>query len=393
MRSTRGVRGSGRGVTGGVTRGTTSGLLLLGLVLAGSNHCSSSSSGSGSDGGAASGSSSGSIGSSSGSAGSSSGGGGSGSGSGSSSGGSGSGATGSNSPVDTSGAVPSIAGCTVFPADNPWNTRIDDTTKFPVNAKWSTYQGTMNVAAHLHPDWGDWSADHYGIPWQTVPASQATVPMTFQYASESDPGPYPFPPSARIEGGANSGGDQHVLVVESGKCVLYETFASNLIGAGWSCGSGAKFDLTSNALRPDGWTSADAAGLPILPGLVKVSEVMAGAVKHAIRFTMNHTQQAYIHPAVHAAGKADATLPPMGLRLRLKAGFDTTPFKGPTLVILTALKQYGLILADNVSDWYFSGDSDDAWTPLMDAIVGDFSKVHGSDFEAVESGAVSTAGL
>jgi hypothetical protein len=290
-------------------------------------------------------------------------------------------------------AVPILGGCPIFPVDNPWNTRIDDPTRFPVHAMWSTYMTTMNVATHLHPDWGDWSTDHYGIPWQTVPASQPTVPMTFDYADESDPGPYPFPSNVRVEGGSGSGGDMHVLVVVMGTCSLYETFSSTYVGPGWSCGSGAKFDLASNTLRTDGWTSADAAGLPVLPGLVKVSEVMAGAVNHAIRFTMNHSQQAYIHPAVHAAGKNDATLPPMGLRLRLKASFDLSAFDGPAKIVLTAMKAYGIILADNGSDWYMSGDSDDAWTPLMDALVTGLSKVHGSDFEAVETGPISTAGL
>jgi hypothetical protein len=295
--------------------------------------------------------------------------------------------------VQVGGPAPVIGGCSIFPADNPWNTRIDDTTKFPVHPQWSAYQGTMNLTKGLHPDWGDWSMDQYGIPWQVVPASQAGVPMSFQYAGESDPGPYPFPSNARVEGGAGSGGDMHVLVIQEGSCQLYETWDSSYTGPGWSCGSGAKFDLGSDTLRPDGWTSADAAGLPILPGLVKVSEVTAGQVDHAIRFTMNSTQQAYIHPAVHAAGKADATLPPMGLRLRLKASFDTSSFSGPSLVVMTALKQYGLILADNGSDWYFQGDSDDAWIPLMCQLLNDFDMVHGSDFEAVDTGPISTAGL
>jgi hypothetical protein len=293
----------------------------------------------------------------------------------------------------TSGPVPSIGGCAVFPADNPWNTRIDDTTRFPVHAMWPTYMGTMNVSTHLHPDWGDWSTDGYGIPWETVPANQPTVPMKFEYADESDPGPYPFPPTAKIEGGADSGGDMHVLVVEMGSCALYETFDSKYTNPGWSCGSGAKFDLTSNALRPDGWTSGDAAGLPILPGLVKVAEVKAGAVNHALRFTMNRTQQAYIHPAVHAAGDNDTSLPPMGLRLRLKASFDLSSFSGPSKIVLTAMQEYGIILADNGSDWYISGDSDDDWSPLMDGLVSGLAKVHGSDFEAVETGPISTAGL
>ena len=307
--------------------------------------------------------------------------------------GSGGGGSGSGGGTPSSGSVASLGGCSIFPADSPWNTRIDDTTQYPVHPMATTYLASMNPTHHLHPDWGDWSTDHYGIPWQTVPGSQPTVPMTFMYASESDPGPYPFPPNALVEGGANSGGDMHVLVVDTGTCTLYETWSSQYVAPGWSCGSGATFDLASNMLRPDGWTSADAAGLPVLPGLVKVSEVQAGVVAHAMRFTMNSTQQAYIHPATHAAGTADASLPPMGLRLRLKASFDTSPFTGPSLVILTAMKQYGLILADNGSDWYVSGDSDDAWAPLMDSLVSDFDKVLGSDFEAVDTGAISTAGL
>ena len=295
--------------------------------------------------------------------------------------------------VTVGGPVPTIGGCSIFPADNPWNTRIDDATKFPVHPQWSAYQAKMSPTTHLHPDWGNWSTDHYGIPWQAVPSTQAGAPMTFDYADESDPGPYPFPMDAKVEGGAGSGGDMHVLVVEMGTCSLYETWSSKYVGPGWSCGSGAKFDLSSNALRADGWTSADAAGLPILPGLVKVSEVQAGAVNHAIRFTMNSTQQAYVHPAVHAAGSSNPSLPPMGLRLRLKASFDTSAFTGATRVILVALQQYGIILADNGSDWYISGDSDDAWNPLMDALVSDFAKLHGSDFEAVDTGPLSTAGL
>ena len=185
----------------------------------------------------------------------------------------------------------------------------------------------------------------------------------------------------------------HVLVIDTAACALYETWSSSYVGPGWSCGSGARFDLRSNTLRPDGWTSADAAGLPVLPGLVKVSEVTAGAIGHALRFTMNSTQQAYIHPATHAAGKSDTGLPPMGLRLRLKATFDVASFSGPAKVVLTAMQQYGLILADNGSDWYVSGDSDDAWSSLMDGIIQALDQVHGSDFEAVETGPVSTAGL
>jgi hypothetical protein len=242
--------------------------------------------------------------------------------------------------VDASGASPIVDGCAIFPADNPWNTRIDDPTKFPVHASSATFLANMNPSRPLHPDWGNWSSDHYGIPWQSVDANQATVPLSFQYADESDPGPYPIPPGAKVEGGGGDG-DRHVLVLQKGKCFLYETFASSFDGSGWTCGSGAVFDLSSNKLRPDGWTSADAAGLPIFPGLVRLSEVKAGAVKHAIRMTVSQSQQGYIHPATHAAGHDDASLAPMGLRVRLKTSFDLTKFKGPALVVLTAMKQSG----------------------------------------------------
>jgi hypothetical protein len=185
----------------------------------------------------------------------------------------------------------------------------------------------------------------------------------------------------------------HVLVLDTGTCTLYETWSSSQNGSGWSCGSGAKFDLRSNGLRHDGWTSADAAGLPILPGLVRLAEVQAGAIQHALRFTVSSTQQAYIHPATHAAGSADTSLPPMGLRVRLKASFDLSPFSGPAKVVLLAMQQYGLILADNGGNWFVSGDSDDGWSSLMDAMLKAFSQVHGSDFEAVDTGPLSTAGL
>jgi hypothetical protein len=185
----------------------------------------------------------------------------------------------------------------------------------------------------------------------------------------------------------------HVLVIDTGTCALYETWSSKFVGPGWDCGSGAKFDLTSNALRPDGWTSADAAGLPVLPGLVRLSEVQAGSIPHALRFTVSRTQQGYIHPATHAAGQTDSSLPPMGLRVRLRASFEMTPFSGAGKVILVAMQQYGLILADNGSDWYITGDSDDGWSSLMDGVSQALSQVTGNDFEAIDTGPISTAGL
>jgi len=297
--------------------------------------------------------------------------------------------------VGVGGTSPSIGGCAVFPANDPWNTRIDDPVAYPLDPNAAAYAAEMDPGQTVHPDWGDWTTDHYGIPWEVVPSTQAEVPITFtQGSDQSDLGPYPLPASARIEGGASDlGDDQHVLVLQSGTCELYELYQGAFLNPGWRCTSAAKFNLGSNTLRPDGWTSTDAAGLPILPGLVKVSEVLAGSIQHALRFTMAHTQQGYIHPATHAAGSSNKSYPPMGLRVRLKASFDTSSFTGPTLVVMTAMKQYGLLLADNGSNWYVTGDSDDAWIPLMDGLVSGLGTIQGSDFEAVYTGPISTAGL
>jgi len=264
----------------------------------------------------------------------------------------------------------------------------------------------------MHPDWGEWSTDHYGIPF-TSGAGAALQPITWTAswgASESDTNPcptgnnqfcYPIPLSAPIEGGpsAASDADRHVLYIDTAgapdNCTLYELYqAQNPTGSsGWTAANGAIFPLGSNALRPDGWTSADAAGLPILPGLVRYEEVAAGEIKHAIRFTLNSTYQGYIHPATHAAGQSNSALPPMGLRVRLKASFDASSFTGATLVVITAMKKYGLILADNGSNWYISGESNDGWAASMDNLVSSLSRIHGSDFEVVDTGTVSTAGL
>lgn len=286
------------------------------------------------------------------------------------------------------GTGPTIGGCAVFPADNPWN---QDVSGLPVDPNSASYLSTMNATKPLHPDWGAFT-DNYGIPYVVVPASQPKVPISFTYASESDPGPYPIPATAPIEGGPSATGDRHVLVIQQGSCMLYEMFNSQpQAGGAWNCDSGAVFDLNSNKLRPEGWTSADAAGLPIFPGLARADEVVdIGEIKHALRFTMVKTQKAYVHPATHyASSDRNANLPPMGLRVRLKASFDITPFKPPTQVILKALKKYGMFVADNGSDWYITGSSDDKWTPtVMDALVSDFHNVHGSDFEVVQLGTI-----
>jgi hypothetical protein len=212
--------------------------------------------------------------------------------------------------------------------------------------------------------------------------------MAFDYPDESDPGPYPFPLDAPIEGGAGAGGDRHVLVVDTGSCLLYETFDSHYVGPGWMCGSGAVFDLKSkNKLRPDGWTSADAAGLPIMPGLAKRDEALSPAgIHHALRFTVNTTQAAYIHPATHiASSNTDPNQPPMGLRVRLSKNFDTSTFTGASKAILIGLQTYGMFVADNGSDWYISGEMNTSWDDNdLDQLKG----VAASNFEVVQAGTI-----
>jgi len=217
-----------------------------------------------------------------------------------------------------------------------------------------------------------------------VDGSQPEVNISFDYADESDPGPYPIPPNALIEGGSQSSGDRHVLVLDRGNCILYELFSAYPQQNGsWQAGSGAIFDLNSNALRPSGWTSADAAGLPIFPGLVRYDEVAAGEIMHALRFTAPNTRSDYVWPARHQASNlAGAQIPPMGQRFRLKAGFDISRFSAPVRVILQAMKTYGLILADNGSAWYISGVPDPQWD--NDMLVAELAQVKGSDFEAVD---------
>jgi hypothetical protein len=276
----------------------------------------------------------------------------------------------------------SIAGCPLFPPDNEWNRRIDGDQ---VDARSTSYITAMNGGVgttFLHPDFG--SDPTYGIPWIAVPGTQAKVPVTFQYADESDPGPYPIPPDAPVEGGAGAGGDRHVLVVDRDQCKLYETFDSHYRGPHWEAGSGAVWDLRSNALRPLGWTSADAAGLPVLSGLVRRQEVMAGRIAHALRFTVRRTQRAFVHPATHFASTlTDPNLPPLGLRVRLKASYDIGRFNRNVQVILTALKQYGMFLADNGGDWFISGEANPDWN---DEELRQLKSVPASAFEAVRTG-------
>jgi hypothetical protein len=279
-------------------------------------------------------------------------------------------------------AAPSINGCPMFPADNVWNTPI---TNLPLDSRSEAYKSSIGLNAGMHPDFGTvWQGAPIGIPYTTVPSNQPGVAITFDIDDESDPGPYPIPPNPPIEGGPDSNGDRHVLVVQGGTCKLYETWSSYPQQNGtWFAGSGAIFDLTSNDLRPDTWTSADAAGLPILPGLVRYDEVASGAITHALRFTAPVTQRAYVWPARHyASSNTNPNVPPMGQRFRLRSNFDMSGFSPHNRVILQALKTYGMFLADNGSSWYLSGVPDPRWDD--DDLHELQDDVHGYDFEAVD---------
>ena len=283
--------------------------------------------------------------------------------------------------------VPTIEGVAIFPADNPWNTDISD---YPVHPNSAAFLASIGAAGRLHPDFGtEWNGHPIGIPYCIVSGDQEKVPVSFQYAGESDPGPYPIPLDAPIEGGPNAEGDRHILILDKDHKLLYELYAAWPQGDGsWKAGSGAIFDLTSNKLRSETWTSADAAGLPILPGLVRYEEVEAGEIRHALRFTVQRTQRGYLHPATHWASRSsDRNLPPMGLRLRLKANYDISRYPASVQVILTALKKYGMIVADNGSNWFITGAHDDRWN---DEELGTIRGVFGSAFEVVDTGPIVT---
>jgi hypothetical protein len=255
----------------------------------------------------------------------------------------------------------------------------------------------MSPDSALHLDLGT-TEEYYGIPFVVVPASQAVVPISFgtdgaDYSDESDPGPMPIPLDVPIEGGSTanpnpSSGDRHVLVVQQGDCVLYELYNTVRTGSGFMVSSSARWDLKINATRPAGWTSADAAGLPILPGLLKYEEVAANNLTHALRFTVPRARRAYMAPAGHCGQYADPSLPGYGLRVRLRPDFDLSPYTGDALVILTALKKYGLIFADQGSAWYVTGTSDPRWADALDQLRQ--HKVHGRDFEVVQMGSVTS---
>jgi hypothetical protein len=281
---------------------------------------------------------------------------------------------------------PSIGGCSVFPGTNAWNT---DISGYPLHPRSSQIIDRIQGFGgdYLHPDFGE--NPDYGIPYVVVPPDQPLVPIDLTlYADESDPGPYPVPLDAPVEGGAQSSGDRHVLVLQQGTCELFELGVARRSGAGWTAYVGARWNLTTGALRPLTWTSADAAGLPILPGLVRYDEVASGAIRHAIRVTFSQTQRGFILPATHfASSNTDPDVPPMGMRLRLSAGYDLGALTGQSRVIAEAMQRYGIIVADNGSNWFFQGAPSPGWD---DDDLEQLKGIPGSAFEVVDTGPVLT---
>jgi hypothetical protein len=299
------------------------------------------------------------------------------------------GAAGAGPQADNTAKAPglgpgaSLGGRRPFPDNDPWN---QDVSGLPVDPNSATLIRGIGLDKPLHPDFGTvYRGAPNGIPYVVVTAAQPRLPVRFEYAGQSDPGPYPIPADAPIEGGPNGQGDRHVLVIDRDAWKLYELFAARRQGDGWIAGSGAIFNLASSSPRPAGWTSADAAGLPIFPGLVRFDEVVEeGAIRHALRFTCVRTRRAYVPPARHfASARKNPDLPPMGMRVRLKADYDISRFPQAARVILTALKSYGMLLADNGSDWYISGAPDPRWN---DEEIGTLKRVKGNDFEVVRMG-------
>jgi hypothetical protein len=282
--------------------------------------------------------------------------------------------------------------CPVFPADNVWNQRVDS---LPVASDSGTLVDSIGANANGHADFGSglYNGAPIGIPYVVVGKTQKRVHVSFDYADESDGSRYPIPRKAPIEGGSKSSGDRHVLVVDKSRCKLYELYAAYPKNGGrsWHAGSGAIFNLRSNKLRPSGWTSADAAGLPILPGLARYDEVASGEIDHALRFTAPRTRKQFVYPARHfASSDTDPALPPMGARIRLRSSVDIASFPKQSRVVLTALRKYGAILADNGSPWYFSGAPNSGWN---NDDLHSLQQLKGSDFEVVDTSSLPTPGL
>ena len=280
-------------------------------------------------------------------------------------------------PASAAVTVPGAPSCAIFPATNVWNKRVDS---LPVRPDSERLKRTIGLDASLHPDFSDADGDGYGIPYQVVDATTPTHSVSFTWPDESDAGPYPMPGDPLIENGS----DRHILIVDTSDCTLYELYAARQRSNGtWRAGSGAIWNLGSDALRPKGWTSADAAGLPILPGLARYDEVAAGAILHALRFTVPQTRKSFIFPARHhASDLTEFRYPPMGLRVRLKKSVDISGFGPQSRVILRALKRYGMILADNGSPWYVTGAPDPGWD---DDDLHDLHQIRGRDLEVVDT--------
>jgi len=288
--------------------------------------------------------------------------------------------------------LPGAKKCPVFPADNPWNQRVDS---LPTAANSYAIVNRIGAGDTAHADFGSglYNGGPIGIPYKTVSSNQKKLKVSFDYADESDRVRYPIPKDVPIEGGKDSSGDRHVILVDRDKCKLYELYAARPVKGGkrWHAGSGAVWSLRSNNLRPAGFTSADAAGLPILPGLARYDEVKAGEIDHALRFTVGETRKAYVYPARHQASDAtDPDLPPMGMRFRLKKSFDTSRFPPQTRIVLEALKRYGMIVADNGTNWYVSGAPSKGWN---NDDLHSFGQIKGSDFEVVDTSSLPTPGL
>jgi hypothetical protein len=278
--------------------------------------------------------------------------------------------------------LPGAPKCTIFPTTNAWNQRVD---ALPVAANSAQLIQSIGLDTGLHPDFGSglYDGQPIGIPYDVVSKKTKRFRVAFTYADESDKGPYPIPKSVHIEGGRASSGDRHALLIDKDACKLYELYALYPKGGGWTAGSGAIWNLRSNALRPAGWTSADAAGLPIFPGLARYDEVARGVINHALRFTAARTRRQYVYPARHYASSSDdPALPPMGLRVRLKASVDISSFPKQSRIVLQALKTYGMLLADNGSNWYISGAPNPRWS---NDDLHSLGRITGSMFDVVDT--------
>jgi hypothetical protein len=285
--------------------------------------------------------------------------------------------------------LPSAPKCPVFPADNAWNQRVD---ALPVAASSSVLIQSIGLSTGLHADFGSglYEGSPIGIPFDVVTKKTPGARVSFDYADESDRLKYPIPKAVHIEGGRRSDGDRHALLLDKDACKLYELYALYAKGSGWTAGSGAVWNLKSNALRPAGWTSADAAGLPIFPGLARCDEVARGAIDHALRFTASRTRKQFVYPARHFASSSDdPSLPPMGLRVRLKASVDISGYPKQARIILQALKTYGMILADNGSNWYITGAPSPKWS---NDDLHSLGRVTGSMFEVVDTSSLPHPG-